>query len=736
MQDNTQAPEQADLLHNGKMASELREHIRTQARKLKLKDIQDILDKLRMAREQGEQELQAAQDKSEEELTALRSALEELQHAEQDAQRVFERKRHWELEVEPNIKLITDHAARASQLHRMLREKRRELRARDVELMSIELNTLEAEALSGWGVVRESKLAVPLEHRLHKATEAITNAKKDAEGTLQRKKPWEDAVAANIAAVEAELRKVSAQVVAHFGPLPSPGAAESEKAPAREDKGPAPDFTKAFRRVEELLRNRRPLDREALANLSGQLEALVLHTKGQTPAAATGATGAADAPKAAEPRRASREDIRIARAEVESVLGQAEASLGVTWVPRRPKSVEAPKAELPKLDNTAPAPASAAAPADETETEAQVLAAGLDAALEQAGAAAAADDQGHEHDEPEAHTEAPPSADETHDERSHLRAGDAEHGSYVTSDAASREPLKLGAIKNVQSLLNRAREILDTAIIPGSERKALWARFRNASDTLRRQRNVTRTLELESLRSKVREIVDGARQTNPAKTRKSIQDCQKLVLESPLSRAERDELLQALRSAWGNAGERQEELKEVRKQREATDLQKLGEHFMRWESRKEGIARLLGRLEIQLDEINERKKNTTSIGYKVLAEKRLQETRDRIGELKAVFEDLGKKILDVGPRLQAAGWVVPPPSERPQVDEHGNDRPRDRRDGDRRDGDRRDGDRRDGDRRDGDRRGGGGPDRRGGGGRPGGGGGRPPRRDGEGSSGG
>lgn len=722
MQDNTQAPEQADLLHNGKMASELREHIRTQTRKLKLKDIQEILDKLRLAREQGEQELHAAHDKSEEELRALRAAFEELQHAEADAQRVFERKRHWEIEVEPNIKLITDHAGRASQLHRTLREKRRELRARDVEQMSAELNTLEAEALSGWGVVRESKLAVPLEHRLHKATEAITNAKKDAEGTLQRKKPWEDAVAANIAAVESELRKVSAQVLAHFGPLPVPGAEASEPAPAREDKGPAPDFSKAFRRIEELLRNRRPLDREALANLSGQLQALVSHTKGQAPSPAT------EAPKASEPRRASREDIRIARAEVESALGQAEAALGVTWVPRRSKAAEPPKVEA--------APAPAAHAPEEGEPESQALAAGLDAALAHAAEASAAEDQGHDHDEHEAHEaqpEAPAASDEGHDDRSHLRAGDTEHGSYVTSDGASREPLKLGAIKNVQSLLNRAREILDTAIIPGSERKALWARFRNASDTLRRKRNVTRTLELEALRSKVREIVEAARQTNPAKTRKSIQDCQKLVLESPLSRAERDELLQALRSAWNNAGERQEELKEVRKQREATDLQKLGEHFMRWESRKDGIARLLSRLELQLNEINDRKKNTTSIGYKVLAEKRLQETRDRISELKGVFDELEKKIVDVGPRLQAAGWVAPPPSERPQVDEHGNDRPRERRD-DRREGDRRD-DRREGDRRDDRRAGGRGPDRREGPGRREGGG-RPPRRDGEGSSGG
>lgn len=695
-------PEQADLLHNAQTAQKLREHLKSEARSLKIKDISEIIDKLKAAFAQGEAEIRAAAGQAEHVLASMKEGLDNILRTQQEAHRLLERKEQWEKDVEPNIRLITAHAAQASNLHRHLREKRRELKAREVEAIRNQLIQLEQEAMAAWGAVRDRRLAVALEHRLHRATEATSNALKDAEGTLQRKKQWEDAVAANESAVEAELKRVLGLVVSHYGPLPSaagsdaeaPVSAEATEAGAEgtdasKAHGKAPDLSRQFRKIEELLKNRRPMDRNVLQRMHDTLQALIAHTRGQAPAAA-------QAPAPTEHRRASREEIRTARNEVESVLAQAEAALGLTWVPRHNRATrpEGSKADSSRAEELASPTVAGEAQHDhgdgghESSHDTAALEASLDAALAQVPGA---EDHADHEDDHDADMHAEGGHDDHHDgehdgehaegahahgaDEAHAHEGSAgrssagpsdEHGTHIESSEPT-EPLKMGAIKNIQSLLNRAREILDAAIIPGAERKALWARFRNASDTLRRHRNVSRSLELDGLRTRVAEIRDMATQVNPARTRKLIQEVQKMVVESPLTRGERDELLQALRDAWSSASNRQEELKEVRKQKEESEVTRLGEHFLRWESRRDGITGLLQRLEVQLEEINLRKKNSTSIGYKVLAEKRLLETRERIQELKIALEEILEKISDVGPRLKAAGWEPPSPEERARM---------------------------------------------------------------------
>ncbi len=646
-QDTTPRPLDT-LFHNADKARNLAKVVTTKARELSLDDAKEILHKLQAALDDAEEILATIEQGDDQACAHAEEAVAAIRQARDAARRCHERKQRWALQVETNADAILEGARKASVIHRRLRQERRKLNATDVSRMRDELAEIESEAMSAWGVIRQFSLPRHLERRLSSATRTLANALGDCETTLKRKTEWEQAIATNVAAVEAELSRLETLVgtAGDRKPPDTPGGedvqgspdpppalepapctdsqTDTPSTPPMEDQSGSrsvetaappvtvPDLVAQARKIEQMLRFRRPIDRDNRARLNNRLADLVNRggfSSWVSPHVLGARSGKSDEP-----------DARV-EDEVVALLEQVERTLGAPWdLPGGgPKQGEEPAS----TDGTpAPAPAEPAA-GDAGTTEAHAT---------------------------EAATSSPPPQ--------HASSSDATEG---THDMLTPEK-----IKAVQEALRRARRLLETAAVPHSRRRELWARFRHANATFRSRKSAVIEAAAEHFDALVKEAHRLASDDTPAQARKWIQKTQKALAGSPLGRAQRAALLESLREAWATAARHQQELRDQQKRHRKEALDRLGNHFMRWQKRKSGITNILERLNQQIETYRQRQQTSTSIGYRVVAEQRMAELKARIEELEGVLGELEAKIEDVAPRLEAAGWVPP---EEPHTDD-------------------------------------------------------------------
>ena len=202
----------------------------------------------------------------------------------------------------------------------------------------------------------------------------------------------------------------------------------------------------------------------------------------------------------------------------------------------------------------------------------------------------------------------------------------------------------------------------------GPERRRYLHAARSFGRRIGRARRLASLNEEYELMSRVEQVVGRAQAGGVRGILKEIQALQKDVNGSSLPRRRKEGIHEQLRAAWNSAVGRIEAMEHQRHDRDQQRTRELGTHLERWERRIDGLSGLIHRLEQDLIESDRRAKSSTSIGYRVVAEKFRQQTNERIEELRATLDDLQRKVEDVRPRLVAAGWPWPEEST-PRADD-------------------------------------------------------------------
>lgn len=654
--------ELSDLFHNAEKAYSLQTLLKKQARTLSLQDSKEILDKLELAHKQGKEAISSIQDENEKKHAEL--ALNKIFTANQEALRVFERKQKWETEVEANARLITTNANEASILHKKLREDRRQMDAKAVSTLKDKLADLERESLSAWGIVRHHTIPVGLEHRLFRATEAITNALKDSETTLSRKNEWEYALASNVSAIENEL-KILENILSE-----SNQEEKTEKQPQKEIEDKKTSTINIQRKkIEDMLANRKPINREDLVKLSERYNKIISPMKAQNQ----------PHKKIEITQHYTRDERQNALRELSHFLAQIESTLTISWDQDKHKKPELEADNNGKKDDTSniepiePKKDNESQFNDLSDETTEIIPLS-ESDLEYIIEIKNKKEQTALNDEiADPLTTANIEEDKTENKKEDLQTKEISINDKVELEEKNKGEndknlaktneynypiLSEGAISVVRDLLQRSRHILEGSIIRSRDKKELWSRFRNANE---HYKNAIRYLEknyLHDIQKEVDEVLALSKTSTPIKARKAIKDTQAMLVESNIKTQLRNKLLKDLRIAWDETIKREETLKEEKKKKSDADLLKLSPHLERWIYRRDSIILFLKRLEDQLIDLKKRQQTSTSIGYRVLAEKRILETKNRITEEKTILEQLNIKIEDVEPKLTALGWKL------------------------------------------------------------------------------
>lgn len=580
-----------ELLSSSVVAS--RRDLEANKRGMNGAQVAEKLDILQQARDEARKLREACGDLVGEERNHADTLLSHVEESWQSAREIHQRKVAWEENIEPHIQAIKDAGRHASELHRDLRNHRREFTAGVVAEMKTRLEEWHRDAVESQARLMEVNLPHSVKSLVERNVEIIQRALQDAGESFGRKHQWEAGISANATALEQMVKDIEAAVA---------GGA---------DPGAVTTMVKKFSRE---LERRRPLDGGLRQNFESRVHAV-----------------AADARAVMEAERRERsQKMAEVRDSIPRILDELDRLLP-PLPPRGPQQGEAPP------------------PGDE-------------------GVISPADEREHVSQEEE----------ETQAEEMVAQAMGGEGEEHEADAGADTPPLSKADMERVLILEAELRTWLNSPLLSGPERRRYFHIARTLGRRIARARRLASIEEERDLMARVQQVVSRAQGGGVRGILKEIQALQKDVNGASLPRRRKETIHEQLRAAWNSAVGRIEAMEHQRHDRDQQRIRELGTHMERWERRIDGLSGLIHRLEQDLIESDRRAKSSTSIGYRVVAEKFRQQTNERIEELKATLEDLQHKVEDVRPRLVAAGWPWPEEAT-PQADDipgPGENRPR------------------------------------------------------------
>ena len=174
---------------------------------------------LQQARDEARTLREACGDLVGEERSSADTFLSRIEESWQSAREIHQRKVAWEENVEPHIQAIKDAGRHASEIHRDLRNHRRDLTAVVVAEMKSKLEGWHRDAVESRARLMEVNLPHSVKSLVERNVEIIQRALQDAGESFGRKHQWESGVSANASALEQMVKDIEGAVAGGADPV-------------------------------------------------------------------------------------------------------------------------------------------------------------------------------------------------------------------------------------------------------------------------------------------------------------------------------------------------------------------------------------------------------------------------------------------------------------------------------------------------------------------------------------